>query len=263
MSSKEKKKRTRSRAWFFTYNNPHKDAVGTLMHKFSNIKYVFQLERGESGTVHLQGCVRYKHPRENWPEIEIEWAKKINWKRCRNWRASIRYCTKVATRIDGPWTNIKGLTWRATIEDPLKDKEYYPWQKEIVELVQTKPDERTIYWYYDTKGCCGKTSLAKHLKIKYLNKLLYANGNSKDVLCGLKFKLESHDVKVIIFGLTRGDEYKVSYKALEIVKDGIGFSGKYESGDFLINPPHVIVFANFEPDTNMLSKDRWKIVEIK
>ena len=60
-------KALRSRAWFFTLNNP-------LKHSFLNIKdvisifkgldcvmYMIQLEKGENGTPHYQGCMYFKH----------------------------------------------------------------------------------------------------------------------------------------------------------------------------------------------------------
>ena len=38
---------------------------------------------------------------------------------------------------------------------------------------------------------------------------------------------------------------------------------KYESKPVIRNSPHVIVFANFEPDKSALSEDRWLILNIK
>lgn len=57
-------------------------------------------------------------------------------------------------------------------------------------------------------------------------------------------------------------ENYVSYEAIESVKDGIFFSGKYESGMTIFNQPHIICFANFAPDIGKMSSDRWKIFEL-
>lgn len=64
----------------------------------------------------------------------------------------------------------------------------------------------------------------------------------------------------MLFGIPRTctAEY-VSYSALEELKDGIFFSGKYESSMVMTNNLHIFVFANFEPDRSKLSKDRWEI----
>lgn len=73
-----------------------------------------------------------------------------------------------------------------------------------------------------------------------------------------------HYPVMIIVDIARADKpTKDSYKALEALKNGIFFSGKYESG--MVNSygsPHVFVFANFEPEWEYFSQDRWKVYEI-
>ena len=51
----------------------------------------------------------------------------------------------------------------------------------------------------------------------------------------------------------------MSYDAIESIKSGIIFNSKYETGQKMINPPHIIVFSNFLPDVSKLSEDRWNI----
>lgn len=248
----------KSRAWCFTWPNPPKNFVEQLRSEFGNFNYVFQLE--ETSVVHVQGVMRYPNPRANWPVI----ANGIHWERCRNWRNSVKYCTKLDTRIDGPWSNVPGLQWRKSLVDPLRGVELYGWQKDIVDLMKKDIDFRTVHWYWEPNGCAGKTSLARHMRIKYGSKVLYVNGLSRDILCSFAKQLdEGIDIELIFFGLTRQDMNKVSYKSLEIFKDGIGFSGKYESASLCFNPPHVVVFANFPPDNRCLSEDRWNIVDIR
>lgn len=253
------RQRARSRCWFLTWNNIDESKLAQLDNIFVDCEYVCQLERGENETKHLQGVIRYSNPRE---QVDQNIFQLCHWERCRNWKNAIRYCTKVDTRIDGPWTNIDGLKWRQTIRSPLENKKLYRWQKDIIRLLAFPPDERIIYWYWDEAGCSGKTSLAKHICLKYRKSWIYLNGCSRDILCCVQKKLESNDLSGAIFGLTRQDADGVSYKSLEILKDGIGFSGKYESDMFIANPMHILVFANFPPNIPMLSMDRWQIVKI-
>jgi hypothetical protein len=91
--------------------------------------------------------------------------------------------------------------------------------------------------------------------------IIYVNGKAADIKAGIVSHIESGKyVKAGIFGFPRTvtAEY-VSYAALEEVKDGIFYSGKYESRMCMYNPPHIIVMANFPPDTSKMSKDRWVI----
>lgn len=250
--------RNRSRAWFFTWDNPDEGQGHRLVDIFDGVEFVAQLERGAEGLIHLQGVIRFRNPRDG----VGDWFGLCHWERCRNWRQAVKYCTKVDTRIDGPWTNVEGLKWRATLRDPLKEVVLYDWQREVLEIIKDEPDERTVHWYWEPVGCAGKTSLAKHVCLLYGKKAIYLTGRNRDVLFGVSNHLEEDDLHVALFGLSRQDEGYMNYKSLEQLKDGIIYSGKYESRMCVFNPPHVIVFANFPPDLAGLSIDRWNVVRI-
>lgn len=128
-----KLKGKKSRCWAFTYNNPPNGTVNQLIFGFTELgcEYVFQREKGS--TVHLQGAIYFKNPRVM--AFQKIFSEKIHWEFGKNWRNLKKYCCKVDTRIEGPWTNINGLKFRETIKNPLDNLELYPWQ------------EKTIYGY--------------------------------------------------------------------------------------------------------------------
>eukprot|EP00982_Pelagococcus_subviridis_P016353 31473-Pelagococcus_subviridis.AAC.9 len=71
--------------------------------------------------------------------------------------------------------------------------------------------------------------------------------------------------RVIVFDLVRAAEYgevTVVYEIIEIIKNQLLCSGKYDSTSRAFHKMHVIVFANFAPDTTMLSADRRHVNEI-
>ena len=68
---------------------------------------------------------------------------------------------------------------------------------------------------------------------------------------------------IFLLNLVRSAK-EVSYGFLENVKDGFMVSPKYNAKKIYIKTPNtVIVFSNTFPETSELSKDRWKIFEIK
>jgi hypothetical protein len=68
--------------------------------------------------------------------------------------------------------------------------------------------------------------------------------------------------KIIIFDVPRANIDHINYDAIESMKNGCFFSGKYECAQVLMNSPHIIIFANSEPQRYNLSMDKWHIVEI-
>lgn len=79
--SSSKTSRKRSRAWFFTWNNPSEGIVAQLDDIFNDVEYVCQMEIGDSGTRHLQGVMRYSNPRD---KVDIDKFDLCHWERCRS-----------------------------------------------------------------------------------------------------------------------------------------------------------------------------------
>lgn len=247
--------RIRSRAWCFTLNNPLEDDLAQLTQIFDadDAKYVCQTETGEEGTVHLQGVVYYKNARAFNSMKQID--NRIHWERCRDLKKSIKYCSKWETRT-GP-TVVKGFDVKI-VKNPMEGKEFFDWQKEILDIINGPVDDRAIYWYWEPTGCAGKTTFCKYLCMNY--DAIYVAGKSADVkyACMKMGRIP----KIILFDIPRCKEGYVSYMALEEVKNGIFFSTKYEAAMMIDENPHVIVFANFEPDREHMSHDKWRIIEI-
>ena len=154
----------RGRHWFLTWNNPPENGVDILAGIcLMCTHYVYQLE--DAGTKHWQGCFSFKHPKF-WSELDNKLDPKGAWARCRNVMAARNYCAKLDSRIGDTYS--KGYSAGCDIvRDPLDGKVLYAFQKEILDLVDKVPDDRTIHWYWSYKGRIGKTALCKHLCLKH------------------------------------------------------------------------------------------------
>ncbi len=244
----------RYRKWCFTLNNYTQSDIDTLQVSFGKIsstEYVFQEELGDNETRHLQGCVAYRNA------VRFSTLKSLcprgHWEKCKDWNASKAYCSKLDTRNGSIFTNIDFP------RDPLEGHVLYEWQKNILHIADGEPDDRTIYWFWEPTGNVGKTALCKHIMLS-ARKATYVSGAGKDIL--FSFTNLDPKPKIVLWDVPRSAEGYISYQAIESVKNGIFFSGKYESKTVLFNCPHVIIFANFEPDTSKLSEDRWNITKI-
>lgn len=247
-----------SKTWCFTWNNyfnelKNKDGLDGFASFIGGLGvYVFQEEKGDSGTEHLQGCIKFHDKCRPMEKIKY---KSIHWEKCINWESSKKYCSKEDTRNGDIYTNIDKTT-----KPNIRVHEPYGWQLDVLDIVTQVPDERSIHWFWSEKGGIGKTTLCKYLAVKH--DALIIDGTASDmkyiVACCKEYP------KLCILNIPR-QKSALSYAGLEAVKDGCFASTKYEGKMVLGDCPHVIVFANWEPDTDTdnLSSDRWIITEIK
>jgi hypothetical protein len=202
-----------------------------------------------SGKQHLQGYIEFDkkvRPKNLFNDTTIHWEK------CKGNRdANIKYCSKEAIA----WTNFK-------LPKPLKLIEnLYEWQQDIINVINVEPDDRTIVWRWDKNGNTGKTSFCKYLCAKHGAIML--GGKASDMMnCIVDYMKNNNGCvpEIILINLPRSfNADYLSYPGLESIKDMCFYSGKYEGGQVVGNCPHLIIFANKEPDFSKLSKDRWDV----
>lgn len=241
---------SRSNFWVFTYNNYDIGHIGhfTQLLDIECEWYVFQEEIGDKGTPHLQGSIKLK-TRKRMSELKKLFGPTIHWEITKSVPAAIEYAKKVKTRNGQIFT--KGIK----IPEPLDIDEPWGWQLELMDIIQQKPDKRTIWWLWEPKGNVGKTSFCKFLCAKH--NALMLSGKSSDMFHMLT-KFEDKR-KLIIVDIPRSTQDFINYGALESIKNGLIFSGKYEGAQLLFNCPHLLCFSNQKPDVSKMSGDRWKI----
>lgn len=249
-----------------TYNNYSEDEVPVVagyLDSLTGCKYVFQREVGANGTPHLQVGVFFGTPRAVTWQRGLPSASRWHWEMAKKKLATIKYCSKLSTRLEGslPLTNIADLPEeQQPVRDPLRGKTLYDWQLAVKTKCLEQADERTINWIWEPEGNTGKTALIKHLLISMGKRATLVGGGAKDAVYAV-FSL-AWKPEVVFFNLTRSQESFVSYQAIESLKDGVCASSKYESGMLLMNCPHIFIFANFEPEREKLSADRWVVTRV-
>lgn len=246
--------------WCFTWNNYTMETVETFLKiiKWECDWWVFQEEKGEGGydntekegTLHLQGILKLKK-KERLAHLK-KINPKIHWEPTRAINKSIAYCTKLNTRVGKVWSH------GVEIPEEIELIEPYGWQLEILDIIKEKPDKRSIYWYWEPKGNVGKSEFTKYLYHKH--NALTVGAKAADT--NLMLKMNPKRRQLIIVDVPRRQFGYLNYPNLECIKNGHVISGKYESGIVSFNKPHVIVFANEEPDYEAMSADRWVVKRI-
>lgn len=258
----------RSRGWCFTLNNYEQNDIDTLTLHFEGCEYIIGKEVGENGTPHLQGYVWFKSARsfkamkKMIPNAHLEKAKGHK-------KSNYNYCSKggdfISTIILPKSKVDKKLEFRNKLKEKVllkyKDIMWKPWQQKIIDIIEAKPDERVIHWFHESQGNVGKSFLAKYIACKY--DIILMEGKKNDIFNQVNDCLDRLvEPKIVVVDIPRCSKEFVSYSALEQLKNGMLYSGKYEGGMCIFDTPTVIVLSNDLPDYEKMSMDRWDVIEI-
>lgn len=116
-------------------------------------------------------------------------------------------------------------------------------------------NNRAVYWIWDATSNKGKTWFATYAAVM-MDAIVFSNGKSADL------KYAYNEEHIVIFDFSRTQEDQVNYQAIEQIKNGRVFNTKYESCMNIFEPPHVVCFANFKPDMDAMSRDRWRVTDL-
>lgn len=176
------------------------------------------------------------------------------------------------TNIEAGETGLPKSRWQLEFDEItayFRECKLKKWQQEVFDLVsvRAKPFDRTVHWYWEGVGDAGKSWFAKYLK-HLVPGTLVCQGKGHDIFNMVTNWKEEYDVipRCIVVDQPRSIDSKyISIGALEQLKNGLIFSGKYKGGEHSFWAPHVVVFSNVPPSEEQrlrLSPDRWHVVEI-
>lgn len=134
------------------------------------------------------------------------------------------------------------------------------WQSDLLTTLGEAPNDREIIFVVDKVGNQGKTWFAKRYCIDHPDAQYMEPAKKADMAYALRT-----DIRVLFVNLSRTNDSKTQeylYSFLESVKDGMVFSPKYESMMKMLNPPHIVVMTNTDPDYGLLSEDRFVIIDL-
>lgn len=252
------------RRWVFTWHNYpenweayfsiHRQPTGKL-HGYMGEREICP----RSGGPHIQGWIDFGHGRKNRP-FSLKLPKQIWFEKMRGDPASnFNYCSKDDEEFVAWGTCALAKPFKISI-----DFERAPWMADCYNLLQKEPNDRDVWWIWEPVGKAGKTRFCKWYESTYGDSLVL-EGKATDMKNGIVEWRKKHDTvpRVILCNVPRSKDQKhISWSGIEQVKDMLFYSGKYEGGMVNDKHPHVLFFANWEPEEHELSGDRWNIVKI-
>lgn len=256
----KKKQESAKKCWCLTLNNYSLEEYNDIKELFSSNssnKWIIGKEKGEGGTPHLQmycnfaDKIRFTAIKKINPRLHIE--VKYHWS---TERQNLKYCSK-----EGDFeSNVK-------VPKPLKillEEDLYEYQKLVVNLLKEEPNNRDILWFFGDYSI-GKTQLCKYL---IHHKLAFGTleGEKRHILSVVA---DNIDEEAFIFYLTADESIYQKHSffdCIEKVKDGLFMShfGTDGTKPVIMNSPHILVFANAQPDLSKTNMDpsRFQIYRI-
>jgi hypothetical protein len=251
------------RRYCFTWNNyptNWRDLIEECSNKYKFLWAGAQEIAPTTNTPHSQGYLEFKDGRHRYTELHKE-GFTAHFEKARGSRLqNLEYIEKdLPTHEEREYV---GSLSRPIIYARPREQ-WYVWQRELYDKLQEKADSRTIHWYWESVGRAGKSEFIRNYCINSKNSLL-VGGKAQDCLYGATEWLKKHNsIDVLFVDIPRSVESKyISYQSLEMLKNACWFAGKYESQMVITSHFHIVVFANYPPDTEQMSKDRWSITNI-
>lgn len=136
--------------------------------------------------------------------------------------------------------------------DPLRD-----WQVGLYDsVVERCNDKRGILFYVDEEGGKGKSYFQRYIAGVLPERVQVLGIGKRDDLA----HVVQEDKDIFLFNCCRGQSEFLNYAFLEMLKDRIIFSPKYDSTTKTLRYiPHVIVFMNEAPDLTKMTEDRYLV----
>lgn len=234
--------------WFFSYHSQHGEPFSEMFKNLEPLKklcekYVWAEEYGKSGsTKHIQGAfVLFTKDRDT--ALRKYFANGVTLRKLRCFKLAFNYCIKERNRIESSEVIPELVT---TIDED----DFYEWQENLRDMIIQKPDNRSIYWLWGRQGC-GKTQFMKWCCVHIDSCVVLSGkpGDMKNSIVEYK-KVHTNPPRVILSNIGFDSSLaNIGYSGYEDIKDMCFYSGKYEGGIIVGNPPHLVIFANETPET--------------
>lgn len=149
----------------------------------------------------------------------------------------------------------RGLEALAKVEAPVPHYNWPAprvWQARLVDDLAGVPDDRHIMWFTDVPGAAGKSTFVRKYLSDHPSGAIVLHGKLADMAHAYNGE------RVVFFDVSRTQAEHMDhlYSFAESLKNGVFFSGKYEGGMKTFAPPHVVFFANQDPEMTKWSADR-------
>lgn len=170
---------------------------------------------------------------------------------------TFREACRAHPSIMARYPNILGIVNERFQPPPLVSGNLRPWQQSMVDRLEEDADDRVVDFVVDPDGGKGKSWLVRYL-VDRVGVQFLSIGKRDDLAHAVQT-----DTRIFLIDVPRGQMQFLQYSVLEMLKNCLVFSPKYQSSmKRLLKTPHVVVFSNEEPEYDKMTEDRFNVIAI-
>lgn len=227
-------------------------------------KWGFQVEQCPSTQkVHIQGRISLNTKQRKLPTnvLKAHWTPTS--KGSMSGETFYEYVCKERTRTHGPFTDRTDRT--RYVPRQYRKQHMRPFQRAVIERCANGFDDRTVNVLINHTGNIGKSVLAHTLRLKHGGVIIPPVNDAEKLVaaaCCILKGLRERSPNVVLIDLPRAlnkDKLYGLYNAIEQIKGGWVYDFRYKYQEWDFDSPHIWVFTNQTPDSNLVSRDRWKL----
>jgi len=188
-------------------------------------------------------------------------GKRTDWERFRDWikeqdhRPTEKEITEAFPGIWGRYrTNALALCAMYHPVIDMVDDTPTAWQATLRDKLLEEADDRKVLFVVDPDGGKGKSWFCRWMYCKFPEKVQVIGMGKRDDMAHM---VDTHK-SIFLLNVPRGQMEYLSYAVLEMIKDRLVSSPKYDSlVKTMLHKSHVVVFCNEAPDEEKMTSDRY------
>lgn len=244
----------------------NKEEVYTMLRGYCK-HWTFQLEKGETtGFLHFQCRVSLIKKKRLTAIMKLVKEGKLfgHWSPTSNEvhnGNNFNYVMKEDTKIAGPWKDTDAVKLLTKQLKEFLTHDLYPYQRYIFETSQ-KFDMRSIHIVYDSVGSMGKSIFGEFMEFYDLAEEIPPFRMMDDIFQWVCTRPIRPSYFVDMPRGMKKDRLGDFYSGIEIIKNGVAYDKRYSGKKIRFDRPQIFIFTNTLPSFELMSKDRWVILNI-
>ena len=139
----------------------------------------------------------------------------------------------------------------------------FSWERQLEELLLSKPNDKYIYWLVDNKGTSKMCNFMYYMAKNYQAIIAPARGSTMKFIVAEFIFSNGYEPKIILIdAVTKMNFKNINYSGIEELKNGYFNLSRGSLRTIVIESPHIVVFADKKPNNDHIFKYQLQVVNL-